>query len=112
MCRNLVPVSGKKSIKGYTRADALRFRDALVARRVAQATVKRNFECIRAVQNFAASENAFDVVNPFSNMSYGSGAKLVKRMSILMDDLKTVQSERLLKKARLVIGGLCGAQSV
>ena len=51
----VVSVSGNKSIKAYTRADALRFRDALVARRVAQATVKRNFECIRAVWNFAAS---------------------------------------------------------
>jgi len=75
----------------------LRFRDALVARTVAQATVKRNFECIRAVWNFAASENAIDVVNPFSNMNYGSGAKPVKRMSISMHSLRILQSECLLK---------------
>ena len=93
----VVAVSGNKSIKAYTRADALRFRDVLVARRVAQATVKRNFECIRAVWNFAASENAVDVVNPFSNMNYGSGAKPVKRMSISMHRLRIVQHECLLK---------------
>ena len=93
----VVTVSGNTSIKAYTRADALWFRDVLAARRVAQATVKRNFEFIRAVCNFAASENAVDVVNPFSNMNYGSGAKPVKRMSISMDYLKAVQSECLLK---------------
>lgn len=93
----VVAISRNKSIKAYTCSDALRFRDALVARRVAQATVKRNLECIRAVWNFAASENAVDVVDPFSNMNYGSGAKPVKRRSISMDNLKAVQSECLLK---------------
>jgi hypothetical protein len=65
---------GDKSIRAYSRADALRFRDLLVARGVAQATVKRNFECIRAIWNFTATENAIDAVNPFSNMNYGNGA--------------------------------------
>ena len=51
---------GDKSIRAYTRADALRFRDLLVARGVAQATVKRNFECVRAIWNFTAAENAID----------------------------------------------------
>ena len=65
-----------------SRADALRFRDLLVARGVAQATVKRNFECVRAIWNFTATENAIDAVNPFSNMNYGNGAKSVRRLPI------------------------------
>ena len=51
---------GDKSIRAYTRADALRFRDLVVKRGVSQATVKRNFECIRAIWNFTAAENAID----------------------------------------------------
>jgi len=84
---------GDKSIRAYTRADALRFRDLLVARGVAQATVKRNFECIRAIWNFTATENAIDAVNPFSNMNYGNGAKPVRRLPIPPEQLRTIQAE-------------------
>jgi len=88
-----VAVSGNKSIKAYTRADALRFRDTLVARGVAQATVKRNFECIRAIWNFTATENTIDAVNPFSNMNYGNGAKPVRRLPIPYEQLRVIQAE-------------------
>ena len=84
---------GDKSIRAYSRADALRFRDLLVARGVAQATVKRNFECIRAIWNFTATENAIDAVNPFSNMNYGNGAKPVRRLPIPPEQLRTIQAE-------------------
>ena len=84
---------GDKSIRAYTRADALRFRDLLVARGVAQATVKRNFECVRAIWNFTATENAIDAVNPFSNMNYGNGAKSVRRLPIPLEQLRTIQAE-------------------
>ena len=84
---------GDKSIRAYTRSDALRFRDLLVARGVAQATVKRNFECIRAIWNFTATENAIDAVNPFSNMNYGNGAKPVRRLPIPHEQLRVIQAE-------------------
>ena len=84
---------GDKSIRAYTRADALRFRDLLVARGVAQATVKRNFECVRAIWNFTATENAIDAVNPFSNMNYGNGAKPVRRLPIPPEQLSSIQAE-------------------
>ena len=45
----VIVIAGDKSLSAYSRSDALAFRDRLLARRVTTATVKRNFECIRAV---------------------------------------------------------------
>ncbi|MGC6498505.1 MAG: DUF6538 domain-containing protein [Candidatus Puniceispirillaceae bacterium] len=87
----IVQLAGDKEINGYTRNDALLFRDSLLKREVAYNTVKRNFECIRAIWNFAARENGVSDPNPFANMNYGNGAAAVKRMPIPIDDLRKVQ---------------------
>ena len=52
--REVDSISGDKVISAYTRADALAFRDRLLGRKVATATVKRNFECIRDIWNYSA----------------------------------------------------------
>ena len=49
----IVQVAGDKAISGYTRNDALLFRDSLLKREVSHNTVKRNFQGIRAIWNFA-----------------------------------------------------------
>jgi len=87
----IVQLAGDKVINGYTRNDALLFRDSLLKREVSYNTVKRNFECIRAIWNFAARESGISDPNPFANMNYGNGAAAVKRMPILVDDLRKVQ---------------------
>ena len=87
----IVQLAGDKVINGYTRNDALLFRDSLLKREVSYNTVKRNFECIRAIWNFAARENGVSDPNPFANMNYGNGAAAVKRMPIPIDDLRKVQ---------------------
>ena len=87
----IVQLAGDKVINGYTRNDALLFRDSLLKREVSHNTVKRNFECIRAIWNFAARENGISDPNPFANMNYGNGAAAVKRMPIPIDDLRKVQ---------------------
>ena len=87
----IVQQAGDKVIDGYTRNDALMFRDSLLKREVSHNTVKRNFECIRAIWNFAARENGVSDPNPFANMNYGNGAAAVKRMPIPIDDLRKVQ---------------------
>ena len=56
----VIGVSGDKIISAYTRHDALAFRESLLDRNSSYATVKRNFECIRAVWNFAARENGIN----------------------------------------------------
>ena len=87
----IVQLAGDKVINGYTRNDALLFRDSLLKREVSHNTVKRNFECIRAIWNFAARENCISDPNPFANMNYGNGAVAVKRMPIPIHDLRKVQ---------------------
>ena len=54
-------------------------------------TVKRIFECIRAIWNFAAREHGIVDQNPFANMNNGNGAAAVKRMPILINDIQKVQ---------------------
>jgi integrase len=87
----IVQLAGDKVINGYSRNDALLFRDSLLKREVSHNTVKRNFQCIRAIWNFAARENGISDPNPFANMNYGNGAAAVKRMPIPIDDIRKVQ---------------------
>ena len=86
----VVQLAGEKVINGYTRNDALLFRDSLLKREVSYNTVKRNFECIRAIWNFAARENGVSNPNPFADMTYGNGSAAVKRMPIPIYDIRKV----------------------
>ena len=87
----VIGLAGDKLISAYTRYDALAFRDALLERDLANATVKRNFECIRAIWNFAAREHGVGSTNPFSNMNYGNGVQPLKRKPIPVAELRSVQ---------------------
>ena len=61
-------VAGNKSLDQYTRSDALRFRDWLVAKGLTGSSVTRNFSYIKAIFNFAASEYVLNAANPFSGV--------------------------------------------
>ncbi|MDC0476637.1 tyrosine-type recombinase/integrase [Alphaproteobacteria bacterium] len=87
----VIGLAGDKLVSAYTRHDALAFRDALLERGSANATVKRNFECIRAIWNFAAREHGVGTANPFSNMNYGNGRGPVKRKSVPIEDIRLIQ---------------------
>ena len=84
--------AGDKAINGYTRSDALKFRQRLLERDVSHGTVKRNFECIRAVWNFAAREHGIDGTNPFANMNYGSAKAPKKRLAVPIANIRAVQT--------------------
>ena len=88
----VICLAGDKMVSAYTRHDALAFRNALLERGSANATVKRNFECIRAIWNFAAREHGVEAANPFSNMNYGNGRGPVKRKPIPIGDIRKIQS--------------------
>ena len=88
----VVACAGDKAINGYTRSDALKFRQRLLARDVSHGTVKRNFECIRAVWNFAAREHGIDGTNPFANMNYGSAKAPKKRLAMPIANIRAVQT--------------------
>jgi integrase len=87
----VIGLAGDKMVSAYSRHDALAFRDSLLNRGSANATVKRNFECIRAIWNFAAREHAVGTANPFSNMNYGNGRGPVKRKPVPIEDIRRIQ---------------------
>ena len=87
----VISIAGDKLISAYTRADALAFRDRLLGRGVTTATVKRNFECIRAIWNYSAREHGLVTANPFANMNYGNGSASVTRKPIPIENIRTIQ---------------------
>jgi len=86
-------VAGNKSLDQYTRSDALRFRDWLVAKGLTGSSVTRNFSYIKAIFNFAASEYALDVINPFSGVYHDRSVGVMKRQPILLQELRRVQTQ-------------------
>ena len=57
VANEVILLLGDKVISAYTRTDAIKFRESLLLRAASSGTVKRNFECARAIWNFAAREN-------------------------------------------------------
>jgi hypothetical protein len=89
--KGVIDLAGDKTLTSYTRNDALRFRDALVAKGVAQATVKRHFSRVRAIWNFSAQEHGIMTANPFANMNLRGGKAPKKRHPIPTKDIRTIQ---------------------
>ena len=52
----------------YSRADALKYRQYLIARGLVGSSVSRVLSSIKAIFNFAISEYALDFKNPFVGM--------------------------------------------
>ena len=87
----IIAIAGDKSLSAYNRSDALAFRDRLLKRNVTTATVKRNFECIRAVWNYSAREHGLECNNPFANMNYGNGVASKVRKPIPIENIRQIQ---------------------
>ena len=92
-CNYLIGLSGNKPLSHYTRQDALQFRDWLVARGLTGSSITRNFSYLKAVINFALSEYALDVRNPFVGIYHDRSAGVLVRKPILIDAIRNVQSE-------------------
>ena len=67
-CAYLVEACRAKDLADYSRADALKYRDYLIAKGMAGSSVSRVISSIRAVLNFAISEYALELKNPFIGM--------------------------------------------
>jgi integrase len=92
-CNYLIGLCGNKPLSGYTRHDALQFRDWLVARGLTGSSVTRNFSHLKAVINFALSEYALNVRNPFVGVYHDRSAGVLVRKPIPMEAIRNVQSE-------------------
>lgn len=92
-CGYVIENCGNKPLEAYTRQDALVFRDWLVARGLTGSSVTRNFSYVKAVINFALSEFAMDVRNPFVGVYHYRSKGVITRKPIPLDDLRRVQRE-------------------
>ena len=92
-CGYVMNNCGNKPLAAYTRQDALIFRDWLVARGLTGSSVTRNFSYVKAVINFALSEFALDVRNPFVGVYHDRSKGVVTRKPIPIGDLRRVQRE-------------------
>ena len=92
-CTYLVEACGVKGLDGYSRADALKYRDYLIAKGMVGSSVSRVMSSIRAVFNFAISEYALDLKNPFTGMYFDKTAGVSKRFPIPIDDIRKVQEQ-------------------
>ena len=64
----LITATANKPLEDYTRVDANKFRDFLIKKGLAQASVKRNFEVVRAIFNLISAEQGYELTNPFSKV--------------------------------------------
>jgi integrase len=92
-CAYAIENCGNKLLAAYTRKDALVFRDWLVARGLTGSSVTRNFSYVKAVINFALSEFALEIRNPFVGVYHDRSKGVVTRKPIPLDALRRVQSE-------------------
>jgi len=92
-CGYVIENCSNKPLAGYTRQDALIFRDWLVARGLTGSSVTRNFSYVKAVINFALSEFALDIRNPFVGVYHDRSKGVITRKPIPLDDLRHVQRE-------------------
>ena len=92
-CNYLIGLCGNKQLSDYTRQDALQFRDWLVARGLTGSSITRNFSYLKAVINFALSEYALEVRNPFIGVYHDRSAGVLVRKPVPITDIRNVQSE-------------------
>ncbi|MBE9640966.1 tyrosine-type recombinase/integrase [Salipiger pacificus] len=90
-CGYVIDACGDKSLAEYTKRDANAFRDALVEKGLVGSSITRIFGTVRAVINFAMSEEGLSIKNPFANVYYDREAGVSGRVTISDADLRVVQ---------------------
>lgn len=92
-CGYVIDTCGDKHLEAYTKADANAFRDALIARGLAGSSMTRVIGTVRAVTNFAASEQGIMLNNPFSGIYYDRSAGVSDRTPVPAEALSVVQAK-------------------
>jgi len=90
-CGYVVEACGDRPLDAYTKADANTFRDALIARDLAGSSLTRVFGTVRAIVNFAASEQGLSLSNPFAGVYYDRAEGVSERTSIPLESLRLIQ---------------------
>lgn len=92
-CGYLVDTCGEKTLTGYTRADAIAFRNELMSRNLTGSTSTRIFGSLRAVINFASRESGIQMQNPFTGAYLDRSAGVSERKPIPADTIAVIQNE-------------------
>ena len=92
--RYLVSVAGDKSIGSYVREDANNLRDALIAKGLSRASIKRTLSVLRASINFTTRELGLKDIKVFSGVYLGEPEALTHttRRPIPIKDVYKVQT--------------------
>ncbi|WP_444462031.1 hypothetical protein [Rhodobacter capsulatus] len=91
MAEYLREAVGEKRLLDYTRADANKFRDWLLARGIAGSSIARTIGTLRAVLNFAASEHALDFHKPFQGVQFDATAGVADREPVPLPIVRKVK---------------------
>lgn len=92
-CSYVIKVCGNKDLSHFNRHDALAFRDWLVDRGLTGSSVTRNFSYLKAIINFARSELALEINNPFVGVYHDRSKGVVTRQPIPVKDIRVVQQQ-------------------
>ena len=92
-CGYVIDVCGDKDLQAYVRADATRFRDALIERGLTGSSIARILGTVRAVVNFAASEVGVTMLNPFAGVYYDRQLGVKDRCPLPEEAVRRVQKE-------------------
>jgi integrase len=92
-CGYVIDVCGDKHLEAYTKANANAFRDAMIARGLSGSSITRVFGTVRAVINFAASEQGLNLNNPFAGVYYDRTAGVSDRNPVPADALAVMQAQ-------------------
>ena len=87
----VIQLSGDKPADQYNKQDALTLRNHLKAKGLTVATSKRMFSVVRAVMNFASSENGLELTNPFSKVFLGEHEQGALRQPIPLAEIRNIQ---------------------
>ena len=92
-CGYVIDACGDKPLPAYSKADANRFRDNLIAKGLRGSSITRIFGTVRAVFNFAVAEAGIETSSPFANVYYDRSAGVSERLPIPESSIRTIQEQ-------------------
>ena len=91
----MIKLLGDRPINTYARMEINQFRDALGEKGLVTASVKRTFNVLRAIMNFATREHGLSDINVFSGAYLGEpeDTQGTKRLPIPIQEIRNVQAQ-------------------
>jgi len=89
--RYIIVSIGNKDLASYTRANANSFRDYLLEKGLVGSSITRVLSIVKAIFNFAISENGLSLKNHFSGLQCDRFVRVGSREPIPIDDIKIIQ---------------------